>query len=601
MKYSIFLFIFLLPFTGLAQNTDEELAAQYYSNGEYDKAVVLYKKLFKRDPSSIYIYQNYLSSLLYLEDYTEAEKLLEKQIRRYPDNYTFSVDLGHVYSLQGNEKKASDLYDDNIKKVQPSSGRVEALASAFMKYGLSEHAIRTYMQGRKIMHSDAWFAEELVDLYYLRGEEQKVVNECLNLLNLNAMNLPLVKSSLIRLLDSGKEIEYLQERTLNYVQRYPNNPAFDDLLMWLYMQQKKFNAAYRQSVAMDKRERGEGFRLVDLAKTCIENESYDVAVKCYEYIIALGNESRYYMAGKLGLLEASYLQVTRIGKYTRQDLVTMENNFLDFLSTFGKNWNTGSAMYQLSDIYVFYLHDLGKGIELLEELVSVPRLQPKFAGNVKLALGDAYLMDGREWDAALLYGQVDKDFKEEPLGQSAKYKNALLSFYKGDFDWSKDQLDVLKTATSQLISNDALELSLLIQDNLGLDSNYDAMTEFAKIKLLLFQNRLDECTKLLQLLPIKYPNHTLEDDIYFTRAQVAEKQLNWKLAIENYQVVVDLYGRDILADNALYNIANIYQYRFQDHQKAMETWEKIILDYPGSLYVVEARSKYRKLKEELGS
>lgn len=597
----IVLFLLLLPVAVLAQSSEEELAAQYFSDGEYDKAVVLYKKLHRKDPSSIYIYQYYLTSLIHLEDYKEAENMLEKQVKRFPGNYTYSVDLGHLYGLQGNQKKAAEIYDNNIKKLEANAMKVESLAAAFLKHNLTDYAIKTYMQGRKIMHSDAWFAEELIALYYQRNEEQRVVDECLELLKLNAMNLPLVKSSLIRLLDSGKEIAYLQDKTLVYIQRNPNNPAFDDLLMWLYMQQKKFNAAYRQAVAMDKREQGEGFRVGNLARTCIENGTYDVAVKCYEYILSLGQDKRYFMSAKLGLLEASYLQVTQIGQYTQSDLLALEANFLEFLNAFGKNWNTGTAMHQLADIYIFYLHDLNKGIELLEELIVVPRLQPKFAGEVKLTLGDAYLMDNREWDAALMYGQVDKDFKEDPLGQDAKYRNALLSFYRGDFDWAKDQLDVLKTATSQLISNDAIELSLLIQDNLGLDSNYDAMKEYANIRLLLFQNKLEECKTRLQVLPIKYPNHSLEDDIYFTRALVAEKQLDWEKAIEYYQIVVDLFGNDILADNALYYMARIYQFRLNEPQKAMAAWEKIILKHPGSLFVVEARKHYRDLEVKTGT
>lgn len=601
MRIRTLLILILLPLFGLAQTSDEELAAQYFGNGEYNKAVVLYKKLFKKNPSSIYIYQNYLESLIKLNEYDEAEKILEKQIRRFPENYTYSVDLGHLNSTMGDDKKAREIYEDDIKNVSASTDRIESLAAAFLKHNLTDYAIQTYMKGRRILHSDAFFSEELVALYYLRGEEQKVVTECLNLLKLNAMNLPLVKSSLVRLIDAEKEVDFLQRETLSYLQKNPNNPAFDDLLMWVYLQQKKFAAASRQAMAMDKRERGGGYRVMELAKTCMENESYDIASRCYQYVVDLGPEEKYFMVAKLGLLESSYLQITEVGKYTREDLVSLESKYQEFLKSFGKNWNTVRAMKRLSELYIFYLHDVDKGIAILEQIVDMQRLQPHFKGEVKLSLGDAYLMADRVWDAALLYGQVDKEFKEDPLGQEAKFRNAQLSFYQGDFDWAKDQLDVLKTATSQLIANNAIELGLLIQDNMGLDSNYEAMNEYAKIRLLLFQNRYKECEERLQLLPFRFPDHALEDEIYFTKAQLAEKQQKWDEAIKNYTVVAETFGDDILADNALYNMALIYEDHLNDKEKALKTWESIILDHSGSLFVVEARKHYRKLKSDLGS
>ena len=216
-------------------------------------------------------------------------------------------------------------------------------------------------------------------------------------------------------------------------------------------------------------------------------------------------------------------------------------------------------------------------------------------------MADAYLVSGDIWEAQLLYSQVDKDFKEDPLGQEAKFRNARLSYFNADFEWAKEQLDILKTATTQLISNDAIELSLMIQENTGLDSTTDALAEFAKADLYIFQNNLDKALEILNLFPFKFPKHDLDDDILFAKARIMEKKRDLPQAIKLYEAIVKLYGYDILADNALYNLARIYDFKLKDKQKAKETYEKLIFDFNSSLYSVEARKRQKILKDELGS
>jgi len=215
----------------------------------------------------------------------------------------------------------------------------------------------------------------------------------------------------------------------------------------------------------------------------------------------------------------------------------------------------------------------------------------------KLLLGDAYLILNNIWDAKLMYGQVDKQFKEDALGQEAKFKNAKLSYYRGEFEWAKGQLDILKTATTQLISNNAIELALLIQDNTGLDSTEDAMKEYAAAEFYLYKNDVAKCTEILNMLPFKYPNHTLNDEIYYLKAKVQEKIGNYEAANTLYTSIYEKHGEDILADNALYRSANITLFILQDREKAQSLYEKLILEYNSSLFAVDARKMYFALKD----
>ena len=597
IMYRLFSLFALLTLSHLAfgQQTDEELAAQYFADGEYDKAEILYKKLLKKNDESVYIYQNYLECLVRLKSFDEAEKMIKKQEKRFPDKPIYSVDLGFVYGLTQQDKKRDELFDNLIANMPVGMTPTDLLANAFLKREYFDHAIKTYQTGRKNLRNDILFTEQLIDLYQQTKNFKGVIDESMLLLNSDDRSLELVKSKLVRLVDEDIETDYLQERVALSVQKNPSNSSFDELLLWVFIQQKKFSSALRQANAMDRRNRTEGKSLINLARICVSNRSFDVAVDCYQKVLDFGPEAYYYLVARMGLLETSFLALQSNPNLTTEVVQELVNKHKSFLAEFGTTWNTASTAKELADIYIYYAHDLDRGIALLDELIQIPRLQPHIRGQYKLALGDAYLIKNEVWDAALLYGQVDKDFKEDPLGQEAKFRNARLSYFTGDFDWAKDQLDVLKTATSQLISNNAIELALTIQDNTGLDSSTEALAAYAQAQLLLFQNKLDACLDALTLLPFKFPNHSLQDEIVFTKAQVMERKHDYQKAVAFYKQVMETYFDDILADNAVYRLGVIYDDVLDDDEEARKMYEHLIFNYSGSLFVVEARKRYNSL------
>ena len=205
-------------------------------------------------------------------------------------------------------------------------------------------------------------------------------------------------------------------------------------------------------------------------------------------------------------------------------------------------------------------------------------------------------MSGEVWEATLLYSQVDKAFPEELIGQDARFRNAKLSYYNGDFEWAQSQFDILKTSTSKLISNDALDLSIFIMDNLGLDSNTHAMSEYAQAELLIFQNKLDESIEKLNILGNIYSEHGLKDDILYLEAKLYEKKRDYLKAESLYQEIITTFPEEIRADNALYNQAQLYEHQLNDPEKAKACYEKLFMEYTDSTFAIEARKRFRELR-----
>lgn len=506
--------------------------------------------------------------------------------------------------LQGKQKEADALYNARIDDViEPLKSGVsqntydlEQLATAFLNRDQYAFAQRAYLDARAALNIPIAFYGELVDVYLNTNKHEALIDECLMVLFYEPQNIKFVQDRLVTLVDANVKMDYLQEGVARRLQKHPEKVVYENLLLWVFVQQKKFRSAMRQATAMDKRNRTEGENLINLAQTCLSNKEYGIATRCYDKVVETWPEGYYYLNAKLGSLETAYKEVVETNVYTDSSLSSLVHRFTDMLSVYGKSNQTAKTIKQLADIYIFYTHDVSKGQALLEELVKMPGIPSHDQARYKLALGDVYVMLDEVWDASLLYGQVDKVFKEEPLGQEAKFRNARLSYFRGDFDWAKSQLDVLKTATSQLIANNALELSLLIQDNTGMDSTTDAMADFANAQFLLFQNKLEASLNILNMMAFRYPKHALEDEVYFTKARIYTLQKEYIKAEEYYNNVVQYFGGDILADNALYALGELYQYQLNQPQKAIEAYEQIIFKYNDSLFVVEARKRYNLLK-----
>jgi tetratricopeptide (TPR) repeat protein len=253
-------------------------------------------------------------------------------------------------------------------------------------------------------------------------------------------------------------------------------------------------------------------------------------------------------------------------------------------------------MQELAELQAFYLNNLSKSIKLMEELIAIPMLDRNQLSEAKIKLGDFFLMKGEIWEASLLYSQVDKEMKDAPLGEMARYKNAKLSYYKGDFEWAQDQLDVLKGSTSELISNDAIDVSVFIMEHFNLDTSATSMRFFAEADLLIFQNRFEEAFEKMDSLLLKFPTHGLGDDVYYAKAKIFIKKRQFDKALELLGKIPEEYKDGILTDNALFKMAEIQETELKNKAKAMELYEKILMDFSGSTFTVEARKRFRKLR-----
>jgi tetratricopeptide (TPR) repeat protein len=594
-KYLFLLFGFI-SVNAFAQQQDEQLAAQYMSNNEYSKAIEVYERLFNKGNKSNYLYDNFLTCYFKLNQFEDAEKLVKKQQRKEPSSPYYAIDLGFVYEKGNQPDKAKKAYENVLQKLNASYDATIETANAFRKRNKTDYAVATYQKSRKLNGENAnLFCIELAQLYAEKQETGLMLQEYLSVINQNPEMLEDVQGYLQLYIDKDTDYELLKQTLLKKSKDFPANELYSEMLIWLYVQRKDFDNALVQTRAIDKRQRKQGQRILLLADLAVANQKYDAADKAYNEVLLLGNDKPFYINAKLGILHSRNQKIFYSGNLTPLDLTALETEYNNFLKEFGRYPFTAQSLRELAHLQAYYMYKYPEAINNYNELINMARLDNRFKAECKLDLGDIYVLKGEEWDAMLLYGQVDKEFLEDPLGQEAKFRNAKLSYYLGEFEWARAQLDVLKTATTQLIANNAIELSLQIQDN-TIDSNEEPMRWFARADLYLFQNRITDATSVLDSIEQIYPKHELTDDVTYKRAEIAIKEKNYDKAVSLYERVYKEHGSDILGDNALFYLAETYESKLNNKEEARKNYELFIEKYPASFFLNEVRKRYRALR-----
>lgn len=576
------------------QAQDPNLANQYFSDGEFEKAATLYGELLDKDERNEYYLTRYVDCLLSLDQYEQGEKALKKQLKRSPENTNLYVLYGQLFERQNKETEAQAQYRKAIDRLTPDFAAVNRLANNFVARSKYDLAIETYERGAQIMKDASRFAFNLGELYRRKGDSGKMVEYYLNALADNSDKLPTIQTLLARYL-APNEFPELQSQLYTRIQEN-ESPELVMLLAWSFVQRRDFKSALRQYKALDARLGENGQRVFDLAKEAAEAKDYDTAIAAYDYIAAKGTLNPFFFEAKREAMDSRRKKLTEGLVQTPEELRTLEREYESFIVQFGKSKNTADIILQLAELEAYHLANLPKAIGLMEELKVMPGLERNAQARVKINLADCYLMNRDIWESTLLYSQVDKDFKEEPLGQEARFKNARLSYFNGDFQWAQAQFDVLKASTSKLIANDALDLSVFIMDNLNLDTTAAAISLYSGAELLVFQNRFAEAFQKLDTLRREFPEHSLQDDILYLEAQIYEKEHDYPKAAAMYQEVAEKYKDEIRADNALYALAQLYEFKVINLEKAKGLYEKIFTDYSGSVFAVESRKRFRVLR-----
>ncbi|NDV42524.1 tetratricopeptide repeat protein [Muricauda sp. 40Bstr401] len=579
----------LFQATALAQ--EDFLAKQYFNDGDYEKAVVFYEKLAASNPRRTDYSEALVACYQQLERYTEAETFLLEKLQDPYAFPTFFIELGYNYTLQDQSENATEYYDKAIQKIDENPNYGYSVGYRFQKYALLDYAIKAYTRAMELK-PDLNYDFQLARIYGEQGDIEKMYQSYLNLIWEGKTS----RSNVLRNIEdfisedpANENNVLLRKVLLKNAQKSPD-VLWNELLSWLFIQQKQYGSAFSQEKAIFKRAEGSNMdRLENLGDITLGDNDLENASAIFQFIVDNTEEPRVKLNAQLKLIDIE------LKNPTAKTLDSVEKQFEQLVAEYGNKSLTLQLQIAYANFLTFKRERPEPAIAMLKESLELPMGRVAVA-YVKLALGDILVYDQRFNEALILFTQVQKSLKNDVLGQDARFKVAQTSFYKGDFDWALTQLKVLRGSTSQLIANDAMQLSLLISDNSLEDSTQTALKKYARADLLAYQNKNKEAIEVLEDILQNHKGEKIEDEALLKQAELLAEQKDYEAAEFNYKKIVEFYSDGILADDAHFALGELYRNILNEPEKAKSHYEKIIYNYQDSYYFPQARINFRKLR-----
>ncbi len=599
-RFRIPVLIFLLMYVRIVAFSQDlaqiQIANEYYSLGEIEKALELYTKISRNQKNIPLIHNNYFDLLLSTGDYNAAEKYIDQQIKRRPDNIYFAIDKGILYSRKGDLNQEKTYYKKLFSTIEKDDRKTRRAAQYLMGKQKLDFAQELYLRGRKVSKDPYRYSIELATIYRLLNEKDKMIHEYLNFVNRSPNNLPYVRNVLQNFLDSKEDLTSFENLLYDLIQRDPENDIYSELIIWVNIQQRNFYGAFIQARAYDFRTQKDGNKILEVGLIALENKDFENALEIFDYITTNYQQSFIYPIAKRYKVKSREELVKSTFPVDEKEIRNLIVDYNELIREIGVNSRTAEAMLSKAHLHAFYLNEKDSAIFILKTIIKIPRISPELKAQCKLDLGDIYLLQGEPWESALLYAQVEKSRKESPSGYEAKLRSAKLSYYKGDFTLAQQHLDILKMATTREIANDAMHLSLLIKDNIGLDTSDFLLRKYASIELILFQNNKKEALDSLNAIYDNYKGSRLTDDILWLQSSIYMEMGLFENALERLSIIVNEYSEDIFGDDAFFRIAEINDFYIKNTEEAKNLYQEFLSKYPGSVYAAEARKRFRVLR-----
>jgi len=588
------IFLLFLCLTSFAKAQNKQLAYDYFRKGEYQKSASIYEELYKKNSNNRSYFKQLTRCYQQLEEYSKAETLILEQQKKFPKQSYLLVELGYIYQLQNQKEKAIPLYKQAIKAVENKPSSAYLTGKSFQENQLLDYALEVYKKATALKPK-LNFNLYIANIYGEKGEIDKMFDSYLDMIVQNPNYISTIQRYVGKFItdDNQNENNILFKKTV--LKRLQNNPdnSWNKLLSWLYMQQKDYDKALTQEKAIYKRNGSNLNTLFELANISFEDRQYQTAKKTYIFIIESASNI-------IDVLKAEnqLLLVNTFTAKNEEDYIEIEQKYKQLLTDFGTGSNTLTTQINYAKFLVYTKNKPNEAITILNQAEKVTTSK-YIHGSIKIQKADILVFTNKFNQALITYTQVQSDLRGSEIAQTARLKVAKTSYYKGDFDWAKTQLKVLKSATSKLISNDALKLNLLIGDNIAEDTIRTALKKYAKADLLAFQNKTQKAIDTLSVILKDFKGHAIEDEALYFQAELFKKQGKFEFAENNYLKIIQLKKDGILTDDAYYELGELYSNQLNDIEKAKEMYQKIIFNYANSIFLVDARKKFRKLRGDL--
>ncbi len=596
MKKIVLLSIILFSVAISEAQSNIQLAINYFNSKEYDKAEILFDKLYKKNKSSFY-FDYYIDCLINQGKYKYAEKRVKKEIKKTPDNLTLYVNLGYLMKQTNQSQESEKYYRYVLKKLPRNQTQISRIGNSFLKRREYDWAEKVYLKGNEFFPNR--FTTSLITIYSIERNNNKLIDAYLDFVKNNYSQVGFVERNLKRQMnnDINNEFSKLLERKLIIRIQKQRKEIYNEILIWFYTEKLEYSKALIQAQALDRKNRENGVRIYRIGQNAFENKDYKTAEIAFEDVIKKGEFYPYFINAKFGLLKVLYAKVENGMIKTPEEIKNVESKYLQMIAELGVSSRTIDLIIDLAHLQAFYLNKEPEAIKLLQKGMNIQGINSLLKAKFMMELGDIYLHSAKPWKAVLTYAKIEEDYPNLEITDEAKFKKAKVYFYLGQFKWALQQLDVLKGSPTKLIANDAIYWSDFISEN-AQDTSNTAMKKYARAELAFYEGKSSDAIAICDSLLKEDATNTVIPFVYYLKYKIYFDKKDFSEAAKNLQTIVSDYSYVMWADKVIFNLALLYENKLNQLDKAKEMYKKLLFDYQASIYSEKARENFKKLLEK---
>ncbi len=612
--FILLVLLLLAPPPGKGQQVTQtdvrfRLAQSYARSGDYDSAIKILQELLKAYPGNLTVAEELRRDYIEVKRYTDAINLLQQQIALRPRDVNSASQLAALYYLNSEEAKAYDTWEGIIKANPKDMISYHMVGATMTQSRLFDRAIQVYLRGRTACANPTLFINEVAYLYTITSRYAEATREYLLLLKSSPSQLGYVQTSLSTYTNRPEGLTAAASVVEDASHAAPADLPLARLLAWVYMEGKQYDKAYDVYKTIDRDAKANGLELQSFAERALREKSYTVAARAFQEIINHYPKSEHTAEVKFGYaqaLEASEEEADTLHLFGLERPFTGGTDpsspfagaiqaYTQVLTEFPGTQLAARALLNVGIIQQEKAGDLRAARASLEQLLSRYATFAPVAIEGTLHLGDVYLALDMLDKAREKYLAISgRGIRATAPQEEAAYRLAELYYFQARFD---SALVILRDLTADVdsdVANDAIALQVLIQQHL--QSEKPSLEAYAKANLLRRQRKWTDAISILESFPAKFPSSDLLDESLLAVGDIYTLTGRYTEALAAYDTLMARYPQSIAVDQTMMKVGEVYQNGLRDRQKAITTFEKLLEQYPSSIYVAEARKRVRFLR-----
>lgn len=606
----IIFFCFLLS-VSLCQFTSSMKTARIYEmNKNWDSAISIYKDIISKSPNNFQAIRSLKNIYKKSQRYDDGINFLKYYLNRNPKDIQLHIELGEFYYLKEEISLAKKVWSDGINNFKNNKSYYRILLSTYDKYSLEKEIFNMIKKGRDNFGKN-FLAQELGSYYQRRKEYKKAIDEYILTLLSNTGRGSTVSRRILMMSDDSEAKDIIEIKLLETSAKYP-----DILLPTLadhYFKHRDYFNSYKTYLEWADKGFFNAKKWLDFANSLRKEKSYLLSIKAYEF--ALKQDLREYQVGEslLGLAKTFEDQISPIEEkdiipFFYNDNMFFEDAFQLYSKISPENLQSSLAIYdsilvsipessliteaqfRLAEIQYRIIGDFDKSSTLyMTALSQNPPIE--LAKKIVLRIGDVLLAKGNFNEAISFLDSIYSVYKMPEV------KNKLVEthLFSGRPDTVLTIINEIFTTINPTNNtfNDLMEVRDIINHYYSEVDEISkiAFIEFLKSEYLLKQGKISEASQLLDYIIKNNKDLELVPLISLRRAIVLMRLKKFDQALSQVQSIENT----IFADRSIIMSGQIYEQIYNNTQKALTYYMRIINDYSDSIYSEPIRYHIRRL------